>query len=468
MQIIPIVLCGGSGSRLWPASREEYPKQFLNLFGERPLFQSAVMRVAGEGFQKPIVITSVLYRFLVAEQLRLVGVDADILLEPVARDSCAAIAAATAHALQRDPAATVLVIAADHAIADEAAFLADVALGSRIAEKGELVCFGLTPTFPSTGYGYIKPCKGGSEDRVHRIDQFVEKPTEPVAAQYISDGYLWNSGNFVFRADTFLEQLEIYSPKVKTAAVSALEAASRDLDFILLNAGAFGASPSISVDYALMEHTQVKSVVVSDFAWSDIGSWSSIKDQLPSDENGNSHIGDGAFFDSRNSMIHSPGRLTVVGGVDDVIVISTDDATLVISSAYAEKVKHIVNKLTHSNRVETRENLTTHRPWGNYQRIDDGGRYQVKRIIVNPGGKLSLQSHMHRSEHWVVVRGTAYVTIDERSFILTENQSTYIPLGSRHRLENPGKISLELIEIQTGSYLAEDDIVRYDDVYRRT
>jgi mannose-1-phosphate guanylyltransferase/mannose-6-phosphate isomerase len=433
----------------------------------RPLFQAAVLRVLGPEFEAPVVITNIDYRFIVAEQLREVGVEADIILEPVARDSCAAIAVAAAHAIKRDPSATILVIASDHAISDQQAFVQDVVSAAHAAEAGKLVCFGIAPTFPSTGYGYIQPHESGGCSRIADVARFVEKPPADVAAQYIAAGYLWNSGNFVFRASVFLEELERYAPEIKHAAVAAVDGAARDLNFIALDQDAFAASPKQSVDYAVMEHTERAAVIAARFDWSDIGSWTALGEYLNITGADNLNIGDGLFVDSSNSMIYSPDKLTVLCGVEDVIVINTTDACLVVHKDKVATVKQVVQELSDLGRQEALEHRIVHRPWGHYQSVDAGQRYQVKRIIVNPDGKLSLQSHMHRSEHWVVVRGTAKVTVGEDVRVLSENQSLYIPLGEKHRLENPGKIPLELIEVQTGPYLGEDDIIRYDDVYKR-
>jgi mannose-1-phosphate guanylyltransferase/mannose-6-phosphate isomerase len=465
--IVPVVLCGGSGSRLWPASRDSYPKQFLAFTGDDSLFQTTLKRVAGADFDAPVVVTGQDYRFLVAEQMRAAGVTGDIVLEPFRRDSCAAIAAAARLALARDPQALVLVLAADHAMPDVPGFLAHVATGRAAAEAGRIVTFGIHPTRPATGYGYIRPGEALAEPGVNAIAAFVEKPDEATAERYVTEGCLWNSGNFLFRASVFLDELDALAPEIGRPVAEAVEKATKDLDFLRLDAEAFGRAVAKSVDYAVMEKTAHAAVVPSDFAWSDVGAWDAIWDLASKDANGNGARGEAAFLDAKNCYVHSPGRLTTVVGLDDVVVVTTRDAVLVVDRAQAEKVKGLVARLTASGRKEAREHVKMWRPWGSYESIDVGGRHQVKRITVNPGSKLSLQSHFHRAEHWVVVSGTARITVDDTVTVAAENESVYIPLGATHRLENPGRIPLDLIEVQVGSYLGEDDIVRYEDVYNR-
>lgn len=466
--IVPTILCGGSGSRLWPASRDSHPKQFLALTGANSLFQDTLARVTGDGFGKPIIVTGADYRFLVAEQARQRKQVVDIILEPLRRDSCAAITAAAELALKRDPDAVLLVLAADHAMPDPASFLAHVARGLPAAEAGRIVTFGIKPTQPATGYGYIQP--GEELDGfagVHAIAAFVEKPDRATAEGYVAAGHLWNSGNFLFKASVFLDELARLQPDIAGPVKEAVDKAKRDLDFLRLDAEAFGRSVAKSVDYAVMEKTALAAVVPSDFAWSDIGAWNAIWELAEKDGSGNASNGDATFYDSRNSYVHSPDVLTTVVGLEDVVVVTARDAVLVVNRNRTEDVKKLVAELTKAGRKEAVTHLRAYRPWGAIEAIDAGSRYQVKRITVNPGGKMSLQSHIHRSEHWVVVSGTARITIGEDSRLLGENQSVYIPLGVKHRLENPGRIPLDLIEVQSGAYLAEDDIIRHDDSYGR-
>ncbi len=466
--VIPVVLCGGSGSRLWPASRESYPKQFLAFTDEDSLFQDTLKRVHGPEFGAPIIVTGQDYRFLVAEQMRAVGISGDIVLEPFRRDSCAAIASAARLALARDPQSLVLVLAADHAMPDVAGFLDHVRRGAVAAEAGRIVTFGIHPTRPATGYGYIRPGVSLDYPGVDAIAAFVEKPDEATAERYVAEGYLWNSGNFLFRAAVFLDELDALAPEIGRPVAEAVEKAVRDLDFLRVDAEAFGRAVSKSVDYAVMEKTAHAAVVPSDFAWSDVGAWNALWDLAEKDDAGNGSHGDAVFLDAESCYVHSPDRLTSVVGLKDVVVVTTRDAVLVVDRAQAEKVKGLVARLTAAGRKEATAHLKVYRPWGSYDSIDNGTRHQVKRITVNPGSKLSLQSHFHRAEHWVVVSGTARITVDDHVGIYSENQSVYIPLGATHRLDNPGRIPLDLIEVQSGSYLGEDDIVRYEDVYNRS
>lgn len=466
--IVPTILCGGSGSRLWPASRDSFPKQFLALTGEDSLFQATLARVVADGFGKPIIVTGADYRFLVAEQARRRGQAVDIVLEPLRRDSCAAIAAAAELAVRRDPDAVLLVLAADHAMPDPASFRAHVARGLPAAEAGRIVTFGIRPTAPATGYGYIQPGPElDSYPGVHAIAAFVEKPDRATAEGYVAQGHLWNSGNFLFSARVFLDELAALQPDIAGPVGEAVEKAKKDLDFLRLDAEAFGRSIAKSVDYAVMEKTTRAAVVPSDFAWSDIGAWNAIWELAAKDAGGNAAQGDAVFLDCSDSYVHSPEVLTAVVGLKDVVVVTSRDAVLVADRSRSEDVKKLVATLSKSGRKEAVEHLRSYRPWGALEAIDAGKRYQVKRITVNPGGKLSLQSHIHRSEHWVIVSGTARVTVGEETRLIGENQSIYIPLGMKHRLENPGRIPLELIEVQSGAYLAEDDIIRHDDVYGR-
>jgi mannose-1-phosphate guanylyltransferase/mannose-6-phosphate isomerase len=467
-KIIPVILCGGSGSRLWPASRESYPKQFLAFSGGKSLFQDTIARVTGPTFDNPIIVTGADYRFLVAEQVRSAGVVGDLVLEPMRRDSCAAVTAAAEIAALRDPHAIVLVLAADHAIPDTADFLTHVTRGLAGAEAGRIVTFGIKPMAPATGYGYIRPGQAlAGIEGVQAIDAFVEKPDKATAERYLSEGYLWNSGNFLFAAGAFLAEVDRLAPDIARPVADAVRNATRDLDFLRLAPDDFARATPKSVDYAVMEKSELAAVVPSTFHWSDIGAWNAIWELAEKDANGNAGLGDAVFFKATNSYVNSPDILTALIGVDNLVVVTTRDAVLVASKDRSEDVKALVTQLSQKNRSEAIEHLRSYRPWGFYERMDLGDRFQVKRITVNPGSKLSLQSHYHRSEHWVVVSGTARVTLDDEIKVLTENQSIYVPLGCKHRIENPGQIPLHLIEVQSGSYLGEDDIVRYEDAYNR-
>ena len=468
-EITPIILCGGAGSRLWPASRESFPKQLISFDGGLSLLQATLQRVNSPNFAKPIIITNIETRFLVAEQLRALELDADIVLEPMRRDSCAAIAAGAVIARNKNPDAIVLVLAADHAVSDVKMFRDTVIEALPAAQLGHIVTFGIVPDSPATGYGYIrtgKPIEGAGGALA--VDMFVEKPAAAEAQKLVDSGHLWNSGNFMFQAKAFLGELQELAPGIANAVEAAVAKAKSDLDFLRLDPDAFATSPAISVDYALMEKTKHAVVLPSRFQWSDIGSWSAVWGISKKDKNGNAALGDAVFEASSDSYVYSPEILTTLHGVDGLIVVATRDALLVTTKDQSQEIKSLVKHLTKLNRREATEHLKNYRPWGNYEQIDRGKRYQVKRITVKPGGILSLQSHFHRAEHWIVVTGTARVTIDESITVLTENQSIYIPLGAVHRMENPGQIPLELIEVQSGSYLGEDDIVRYEDIYNRS
>lgn len=467
--MIPVIMCGGAGTRLWPVSRESMPKQFVPLVEERSTFRQVLERVRNvELFERPIIITNSDFRFIAAEQLREAGVEADIVLEPMRRDSAMAVAVAAELARQRDPQALLLVLAADHVVRDLAAFNKACKEAALAAAEGFVVTFGINPTFPATSYGYIRPGKSLNGGAALAIEAFVEKPDAEKAGAYVSENYLWNSGNFAFRAEIMLNEIRRFEPEIAAAAASAVKDIERDLDFLRLPADPFSRAPRKSIDYAVMERTDRAAVVPADFGWSDVGSWSAVWDVLEHDDDGNTSVGTAVFQDSHNSLVHSDGKiLTTVVGLDDVIVVTTPDAVLVASRNKAEQVKGLVEHLNAQNRHEAIEHLRIYRPWGYYQGVDQGSRYQVKRIVVNPGAKLSLQKHFHRSEHWVVVRGTAEVIIGSECRLIHENESTYIPIGSVHRLANPGKIPLELIEVQAGSYLGEDDIIRLNDEYGR-
>ena len=465
--IIPILLAGGAGTRLWPVSRDALPKQFLPLIGDKSTYQQTLLRVRDAMFAPPIVITGPNFHFFARRQAEEIGVDATIVIEPVRRDSGPAIAAATMVASRRDPKAVVLALAADHIIPDVEAFRATCQAGRVAAEAGRIVTFGIKPTEPKTSYGYILPGEAIG-DGVCAVKSFVEKPDAETAARYVRDGYLWNSGNFLFRAAVLLSELKRLEPDMATAVDAAVANASSDLGFLRLESSAFSRAPQKSIDYAIMERTDLAAVALGDFRWSDIGSWDALFDITSRDPAGNVLQGSVVTMDATGCVVHSNDRLTAVVGVKDLVVVSTADAVMVIPRARAQDVRELVDKLKTEKRPEATDHKRVHRPWGYYESIDAGERFQVKRIVVIPGGVLSLQKHRHRAEHWVVVHGTAEVTIGDKVRAVHENESVYIPIGSVHRLANRGKISLELIEVQTGSYLGEDDIERFEDVYKRT
>jgi mannose-1-phosphate guanylyltransferase/mannose-6-phosphate isomerase len=465
--IIPILLAGGAGTRLWPVSRDALPKQFLPLVGKRSTYQETLLRVQDQMFAQPIVITGPNFHFFARRQAEEVGVDVTVVIEPIRRDSGPAIAAATAIAALRDPQAVVLALAADHIILDVEAFRATCLAGRTAAEAGRIVTFGIKPTEPKTSYGYILPGEALGGGTVHAVKSFVEKPDPATAARYVREGYLWNSGNFLFRADVLLSELERLQPDMASAIKAAVANASNDLGFVRLQPEAFARAPQKSIDYAVMERTDRAAVVAGQFRWSDIGSWDALFDITPRDSAGNVLQGTVVTMDTSDCVVHTDERLAAVVGVKDLVVVSTSDAVMVVPRARAQEVRELVNKLKAGKRPEATDHKRVHRPWGYYESIDMGERFQVKRIVVFPGGILSLQKHRHRAEHWVVVRGTAEVTIGEQVRAVHENESVYIPIGSVHRMANKGKIPLELIEVQTGSYLGEDDIERLEDVYKR-
>jgi mannose-1-phosphate guanylyltransferase/mannose-6-phosphate isomerase len=466
-RIIPLIMCGGAGTRLWPASREVRPKQFLPLFGARSTFQDTLKRVSDATlFERPIVITNASYRFMVLEQLAEIGIEADILLEPLRRDSGPAIAAGAVFAQMRDSDAVVLALAADHVVQDNEAFLNACRRGLVAAEAGRIATFGVKPERAATEYGYISPGEVVSVD-VRAVAKFVEKPDSATAAEYVKSGYLWNSGNFMFRASVLLDEYRSVDAKSVEAIGDAVTKAGRDLGFVTLEPDAFASAKAISIDYAVMEKTSRAAVVPVSCGWSDVGSWYAVWELSEKDADGNSAQGAAVFEDSRNCNVSTDKALVALEGVDDLVIVATQDAVLVSRQKDAGGLKRLVAKLKKFAPQLIESHLKVHRPWGSYQSVDNGERHQVKRIMVKPGERLSLQKHHHRSEHWIVVRGTARVTVNETVTTVHENESIYIPMGAVHRLENPGKILLELIEVQTGSYFGEDDIIRLEDDYRR-
>ncbi|MCZ8133004.1 MAG: mannose-1-phosphate guanylyltransferase/mannose-6-phosphate isomerase [Steroidobacteraceae bacterium] len=468
--LTPVILSGGSGTRLWPLSRELYPKQFLPLVGRSTMLQDTVRRLAGLGATGPVVVCNEHHRFIVAEQLRQIGSPAGaIVLEPIGRNTAPAVAVAALTALKLragtdDP--LLLVMPADHLVRDVSAFHAAVQAGIGAARAGKLVTFGVVPTHPETGFGYIR--RGAGQGPAFPISQFVEKPNAERAAQYLASGeYLWNSGMFLFGAGRYLQELKQFAPSMLEACEKALAAAGSDLDFLRLPKDVFAACPSDSIDYAVMEKTQDAVVVPLDAGWSDVGSWSALHDSLDGDANGNVTHGDTLLEDTRGCYVHSSQRLVATVGLEDHVVVETKDAVLVAPKGRVQDVKNLVAKLKAQGRSETALHREVYRPWGYYDSVDEGDRFQVKRLCVKPGATLSLQMHHHRAEHWIVVSGTAKITCNDKVFLLSENESTYIPIGATHRIENPGKVPLHIIEVQSGSYLGEDDIVRFEDSYGR-
>ena len=466
--MIPVILSGGSGTRLWPLSRQAYPKQFLALAGEDTMLQATWQRVAELASAAPLVVANEDHRFMVAEQLRQVGcTPAAIVLEPVGRNTAPAIAVAALQATADGTDPLLLVLPSDHVIADAAGFRAAVAAATPAAQNGKLVTFGIVPTAAETGYGYIQAVAGGDAP-VRAVARFVEKPDAATAAQYLASGqYFWNSGMFLFQASRYLAELERHAPAMLAACRAAFEGAKRDTDFVRLDKAAFAACPSDSIDYAVMEKTADAAVLPIDVGWNDVGSWSALWEVAQQDGDGNAHHGDVIALDCRDTLAWGDRRLVAMIGLRDIVVVDSDDALLVAHKDHVQEVKEVVARLKAEGRSESNLHRKVYRPWGAYDSIDMGERFQVKRITVNPGAALSLQMHHHRAEHWIVVSGTAEVTRGEEVLLLSENQSTYIPLGVTHRLRNPGKVPLELIEVQSGSYLGEDDIVRFEDVYGR-
>ena len=479
--LMPVIMAGGSGTRLWPLSRTLYPKQFLSLHSSQSMLQETLSRLNGLECSDPLVICNENHRFLVAEQMLALGQTSSILLEPVGRNTAPAIALAALKAIDKgNSAAVLLVLAADHVIENVAAFHEAINIALPLAQDGKLVTFGIVPTDPATGYGYIRKSSvvssqlsdteinQNSLQAAFEVAQFVEKPDPETAKGYLASGdYLWNSGMFMFRADRYLDELSLHRPDILSACKIAMQSTQQDLDFIRIDRDAFEACPSDSIDYAVMEKTRDAVVVPLDAGWSDVGSWSALWELDEKDEDGNAFRGDVILEDTNDCLIHAESRLVTTVGLENTVVVETADGILVAPKERVQDVKKVVDRLKEKGRSECLQHRQVFRPWGHYDAIDCGERYQVKRLMVLPGAKLSLQMHHHRAEHWVVVSGTAKVTNGEQTFILSENESTYIPVGQVHSLENPGKIPLELIEIQSGAYLGEDDIVRFEDSYGR-
>ena len=472
--MIPVILSGGSGSRLWPLSRKLYPKQFLALTGEHSLFQQTLQRLSFEGMQKPVVVCNLEHRFIVNEQLAQIGLGAQaMLLEPFGRNTAPAVAMAALQLLGEGRDELMLILPADHVIDDELALRKALELARVAAEEGEMVLFGIPANSPETGFGYIKAARGEDGDDLvpgaYRVMQFVEKPDAMRAAEFVrSGGYYWNSGMFLFRASRYLDELRAHEPDIYDTCVLALERSKLAGGALTIDAGTFECCPDNSIDYAVMEKTSRACVVPLAAGWNDVGSWSSLWDVHEKNSDGNVLKGDVVTHGSHNSFVHATSKLVTLVGMDDVVVVETKDAVMIARKDAVQDVKKLVNSLDAKGRQETQSHCAVYRPWGSYDSVDNGVRHQVKHITVKPGAQLSLQMHHHRAEHWIVVSGTAQVTCDDKVFLLTENQSTYIPIASVHRLANPGKIPLEIIEVQSSSYLGEDDIERLEDVYGRT
>jgi mannose-1-phosphate guanylyltransferase / mannose-6-phosphate isomerase len=466
--LIPVILSGGAGTRLWPLSREMYPKQLLALAGKRTMLQDTAVRLAGiAGASAPIIVCNEAHRFTVAEQIQALNIDPScILLEPVGRNTAPAVALAALQALQMNPEAILVIAPADHVIRDAPKFQQAAAVAAGLAETGKLITFGIVAHAPETGYGYIR--RGDGEGPSYPVAQFIEKPPLDVALQFVSSGdYFWNSGMFVFKASRYLAELALFAPDILEASQAALQAATTDLDFVRIDRAAFEKCRAQSIDYAVMEKTKDAVVLPLDAGWSDVGSWASLCDALPADEDGNVLQGDVLVHDTHDCYVHSTSRLVAAVGMDDHIIVETKDAILVAPKERVQDVKDLVAKLKQSGRSESSLHREVFRPWGSYDSLDNGERFQVKRLTVKPGGVLSLQMHHHRAEHWIVVQGTARITCGEKTFLLSENESTFIPIGATHRIENPGKVALHIVEVQSGSYLGEDDIVRFEDNYGR-
>lgn len=467
--LTPVLLSGGVGSRLWPVSRETHPKQFLPLASDITMLQETLHRTSGLDAAPPMVVCNEEHRFMVAEQLRQMKLDAGgLILEPQGRNTAPAVALAAIQAVAKDADAILLVLPADHLIENTAAFVQAVQAALPLAREGRLMTFGVVPTAPETGYGYIR-CGAALGDDLFELERFVEKPDAATAQGYLDEGgYLWNSGMFLLRAATYLDELGKHAPDMLDACQKAMSSSSADLDFVRPDADAFAACPSDSIDYAVMEKTAAGGVVSLDCGWSDVGAWSALWEVAAQDEQGNACTGDVLLHDCRNSYFRSDSRLVAATGVENLVVVETADAILVANREQVQGVKNLVSMLRDQDRTEATLHRRVYRPWGSYESLITSERFQVKQIVVNPKQTLSLQMHHHRAEHWIVVNGTAEVTCEDKVFMLKEDESTYIPLGHKHRLANPGHIPLELIEVQSGAYLGEDDIVRFEDVYGRS
>ncbi|GAA0542005.1 mannose-1-phosphate guanylyltransferase/mannose-6-phosphate isomerase [Rhizomicrobium palustre] len=468
MALVPVILSGGSGTRLWPLSRNSLPKQLLALHGQQTMIQETVLRAQVPGASAPILLCNDSHRFLVAEQMQEVGVKPTaIVLEPVGRNTAPAAAVAALVAHEHDPEAVIALLPSDHVVSDEAAFRAALDVAIRAAEAGYIVTFGMSPTAPETGYGYIQ--RGAPVEAVpgaFRVNAFKEKPNADVAAEYLADGgYFWNGGMFVFKAKTMIEEIERLAPDILPPVREALNKAAHDLDFVRLDKDSFSTAPNISIDYAIMEKTNKAVLVPCSIGWNDVGAWSSLWEVRAQDEAGNVFQGDVFAHDTRDSLVLSGKTLTALVGVKDLVVIATKDAVLVADKSHSQDVKHIVDQLKAADRVERMEHTTIFRPWGSYEVVDRGENFLVNHIMIKPGGRISLHAHHHRAEHWVVVQGTAKVTCGERVSLLHENASTFIPIGEKHTLENPGREPVRLIEVQSGPYLGCDDIDRLEDYY---
>jgi mannose-1-phosphate guanylyltransferase/mannose-6-phosphate isomerase len=467
-KVIPVILSGGAGTRLWPLSREMYPKQLLSLTGKQTMLQDTALRLAAiAGAIPPIVVCNEAHRFTVAEQIHALGIQPSaILLEPSGRNTAPAVALAALKALKIDPNATLVVAPADHVIRDAGNFQQAAEVAVALAQDDKLITFGIVAHAPETGYGYIR--RGEGAGPAYPVAQFIEKPPLDLALQYVASGdYYWNSGMFVFKASRYLSELRTLAPDILAACTAAFQAAKTDLDFVRIDKAEFTKCRSESIDYAVMEKTQDALVLPLDAGWSDVGSWSSLFDVLPADEEGNVLQGDVMVHDTHDCYVHSTSRLVATVGMQDHIIVETKDAILVAPKDRVQDVKDLVAKIKKSGRTESALHREVFRPWGSYDSIDSGERFQVKRLSVKPGGVLSLQMHHHRAEHWIVVQGAARITRNDEVFLLAENESTYIPVGATHRIENPGKVPLHIIEVQSGSYLGEDDIVRFEDNYGR-
>jgi len=469
MTIIPVILSGGAGTRLWPLSRSQYPKQFLSLTSQNTMIQETLLRLTNIRVESPVVICNESHRFIVADQLAQIDVkNPFIILEPLGRNTAPAIAAGAFKAQQLDKDAVMVVLPSDHVIQNKEVLATALELACKTAAEGSLVTFGIAPTAPETGYGYIKAAVKSGES-VFPIDRFVEKPDRPTAQKYLDSGeYFWNSGMFVFKASTYLGELNRFEPEIFTSVEQAFDKAAVDVDFIRLDKDSFAASPSCSIDYAVMEKTSKGKLIPLDAGWNDVGAWSALWEVNEKDANQNVIFGDVLTHDTESSYIYSQGRLVATVGLRDAVVVETKDAVLVADRNHVQGVKDIVEELKRQERHSSvEENQVGVRPWGSYEAIERGHRYKVKHITVKPGAKLSVQMHYHRAEHWIVVSGTALVRNGDQELLLGENQSTFIPLGTIHALENPGKVPLELIEVQSGPYLEEDDIIRFEDRYGR-